>query len=156
MYSRDPFPINLSRELAMTRFVPPYFASSGAATSRTGSAVVQRSALSDFDSAKPLAGMLLAAVVAALMVVADQLIETWADGHLLVVWVGLWTVTFAALALLAPPLRQLSNSVAVALARWSRVRAEQRAQDAMWQLAQRDSRIMGDIQMAVLRSERQD
>jgi hypothetical protein len=156
MYSRDPFPINLSRELAMTRFVPPYFASSGAATSRTGSAVVQRSALSDFDSAKPLAGMLLAAVVAALMVVADQLIETWADGHLLVVWVGLWTVTFAALALLAPPLRQLSNSVAVALARWSRARAEQRAQDAMWQLAQRDSRIMGDIQMAVLRSERQD
>lgn len=156
MYSRNPSSINLSRELAMTRFAPSYFARSDAATQRTGSTAGKRPALSDFDSAKPLAGMLLAAVVAALMVVADQLIETWADGHLLVVWVGLWTVTFAALALLAPPLRQLSNSVAVALARWSRVRSEQRAQEAMWQLAQRDSRIMGDIQMAVLRSERED
>jgi len=156
MYSRNPFPINLSRELAMTRFVPSCFASSCAATPRSGSAVVQRSARSDFDSAKPLAGMLLAAVVAALMVVADQLIETWADGHLLVVWVALWTVTFAALALLAPPLRQLTNVAAIALARWSRVRAERRSQDALWQLAQRDSRIMSDIQMAVLRSERED
>ena len=43
-------------------------------------------------------GMLLAAVLAALLVVADQLIETWVDGHLLLMWVALWTVTFTMLA----------------------------------------------------------
>lgn len=105
------------------------------------------------DGSRSLAGMLLAAVVAALMVVADQLIETWAEGHLLVVWVGLWTVAFAALALLAPPLRQLSASMAGAWAHWSALRAARRAEAELWNLAQQDYRVMRDIQMAQLHSE---
>ena len=59
------------------------------------------------ENARPLAGMLLAAAMAALLVAADQVIDSWADGHLLAAWVALWTVTFAALALLATPLRRL-------------------------------------------------
>ena len=62
----------------------------------------------DFDGTRSLAGALLAAMVAALIVVADQLIETWADGHLLLAWVALWGIAFAALALLAPTTRKLS------------------------------------------------
>jgi hypothetical protein len=61
----------------------------------------------EVDHATPLSGMLFAAIVAALMVVAEQLISTWADGHLLVVWVSLWMVVFAALALMTPSLRQI-------------------------------------------------
>ena len=43
-----------------------------------------------YDAAKGLSAMLLAAMVSALVVVADQLIDTWADGHLLAAWVALW------------------------------------------------------------------
>ena len=41
----------------------------------------------NFDGTRSLSAMLLAAMVAALVVVADQLVETWADGHLLAAWV---------------------------------------------------------------------
>ena len=85
----------------------------------------------EVEASKPLAGKLLAAVMSALLVVADQLIETWANGHLLLVWVALWTVAFAALALLAPPLRQLANGLAQRVARGAQSRALQRADQAL-------------------------
>lgn len=107
----------------------------------------------DFFSSRTLAGMLLAAAVAALLVVADQLIDTWAQGHLLAVWVALWTVAFAAMALLTPPMRQLAEVAAATLTRWSRQRATRRADAIMWRLAQQDHRIMRDLQMATQRSE---
>jgi hypothetical protein len=61
----------------------------------------------ELDHATPLSGMLFASIVAALMVVAEQLISTWANGHLLVVWVCLWMAVFTALALLMPSLRPI-------------------------------------------------
>src|SRR3954470_22474983 len=63
------------------------------------------------------ASMLLAAMVAALLVVANQLVDTWTDGHLLAAWVIMWTVAFAALALFAAPLRRASAGVQVWLKR---------------------------------------
>lgn len=105
------------------------------------------------DHSRTLAGMLLAAVVAALLVVADQLIETWADGHLLVVWVALWSVAFAGLALLAPPLRRLADVGGVALDRWSKARAQRRSDHAIWQIAQQDHRLMQELYAARLHSE---
>lgn len=137
----------------MARPVHPYFVPSAAAargTDRTSTAGRIQAAM---NSSRSMAGMLLAAVVAALLVVADQLIETWADGHLLVVWVALWTVAFTALALLAPPLRQLTEAMAVLLTRWSRERAKQRTEAAIWQVAQQDYRVMRELQIASLRSE---
>ena len=104
--------------------------------------------------ARPLAGMLLAAVMAALLVAADQVIDSWADGHLLAAWVALWTVTFAALALLATPLRQVANSGARWLAGRSKARAERRAEEEMWELARHDSRVMMEIRLASLRQNR--
>ena len=97
--------------------------------------------------------MLLVAAVAALIVVADQLIDTWADGHLLVVWVALWTVAFAALALLAPPLRQLTTSLASLISRWSAAQARRRSDNALWAFAQQDYRVMRDLQVASIRDE---
>ena len=134
----------------MARTVHPYFVPANAGTDGSK---IQRRTPRGFDSSRSLAGMLLAAVVAALLVVADQLIDTWADGHLLVVWVALWTVAFAALALLAPPLRQLADTTAAALTRWSQTRALRRADEAIWLVAQRDPRVMRDLEMASLRNE---
>jgi len=89
--------------------------------------------------------------MAALLVVADQVIDTWADGHLLAGWVALWTVAFAALALLAPPLRQGTSAMAALYARWARAAALRRQEEAMWDYAQRDPRVMAELQMAWMR-----
>ena len=154
MLIQKPPSFNLSGKIAMARPVQPYFVPSAARRSTTDRAVENGRSGRGLDSSRTLAGMLLAAVVAALLVVADQLIDTWADGHLLVVWVALWTIAFAALALLAPPLRLLADSAAVTLARWSQERAQRHSDEVIWLTAQQDHRVMQDLQMAGLRGER--
>lgn len=104
------------------------------------------------EGSRALAGMLLAAVLAALLVVADQVIDTWADGHLLAGWVALWTVAFAALALLAPPLRKLSSLASALIMRWVRASQEARMEEKMWEYAHRDPRIMAELRHAMQRS----
>ena len=105
------------------------------------------------DGAKGLAAMLLAAMVAALVVLGDQLINTWADEHLLVAWIALWVVVFSAVALLASSARQLASRV-LANAAVRRERARQvRADDQLWALAQGDARVMADLRAAISRAE---
>ena len=136
----------------MARSVHPYFAPRAAQAVSADRRPTNHPKYG-LDSSRSLAGMLLAAVVAALLVVADQLIDTWADGHLLVVWVALWTVAFTALALLAPPLRQLTDATARMLTRWAKARAQERSDNAIWAVAQQDFRVMRDLQVAMIRSE---
>lgn len=100
------------------------------------------------EHARPLAGMLLAASMAALLVTADQVIDSWADGHLLAAWVALWTVTFAALALLATPLRRLSNTGAAWMSAYAKAQRARRQEEEMWELARHDFRVMAEIRMA--------
>jgi hypothetical protein len=106
-----------------------------------------------FDSTKGLAVMLLAAMVAALVVVADQLVDTWADGHLLAGWVVLWVVGFAAIALLAGTARRLASRSIKALDNWSHSVARKRADERLWELARKDDRVMADLQAARTRQE---
>jgi hypothetical protein len=101
---------------------------------------------------RTLAGMLLAAVLSALLVVAGQVIDTWTDGHLLAGWVALWTVAFAALALLAPPLRKMSTVASRLIVAAVQASKERRAEEKMWEYANRDPRIMAELQHAVMRS----
>lgn len=68
-----------------------------------------------FNGARGLSAMLLAAMVSALLVVADQLISAWADGHLMVAWVALWLVGFSAIALFADAANKLASTVMAAL-----------------------------------------
>ena len=112
---------------------------------------VGNNAINTEEKSRPLAGMLLAAAMAALLVAADQVIDSWADGHLLAAWVALWTVTFAALALLATPLRRFSNTGAAWISAYAEARKERRQEEEMWELARHDSRVMAEIRMASLR-----
>jgi hypothetical protein len=106
-------------------------------------------ATAPFEGARGVASLLLAALVAALLVVANEVIETWSDGHLLAAWISLWLVAFAALALLAHPVRLVAVRTPTALRRWVAAR-RQAAQDAqMWACAQRDPRLMADLQRAL-------
>ncbi|MFM2050349.1 MAG: hypothetical protein RL682_840 [Pseudomonadota bacterium] len=129
--------------------------SSNSRTGRTETVVKSDAIRKETEGSRTLAGMLLAAVMAALLVAADQVIDTWADGHLLAGWVALWTVAFAALALLAPPLRQVSTVVASMFTTWASAVKLRRQEEAMWEYARRDPRVMAELQSAWTR-ERDD
>ena len=101
-----------------------------------------------FDGARGLAAMLLAAAVSALVVVADQMISTWADGHLFLGWVILWVVVFAGSALLAGSARRLARATLEALDGWSRSLAEARAEARLWDLARTDPRLKAELLQA--------
>ncbi len=106
-----------------------------------------------FAGARGLATLLLAALVSALLVVANEVIDTWSDGHLLAAWIALWLVGFAALALLAQPVRRLSLQVPQAWRHWIAARRLADQDARMWSYAQYDSRIMADILCARGRAE---
>jgi hypothetical protein len=138
----------------MTSFVHIEYRTTHGGVERVESAIAAaRQLYRGFDRTKGLAGLLLAAMVSALVVVADQLAETWTDGHMLAVWVLLWIVGFAALALLRPPTRYFSGAVMRALDAWSRRVARQRADQRLWDMACKDPRVMADLRAAQSRAE---
>jgi hypothetical protein len=107
-----------------------------------------------FDGTRGLSTMLLAAMVSALLVVADQLMNTWADGHLMVAWVALWLVGFAAIAIFADAARRFASTVVSALNAWSVRLANARSDQRLWALAQTDPRVMAELTAAMTRNER--
>ena len=106
-----------------------------------------------FDASKAMEAMLLAAIVSALLVVADQWLETWAEGHLMAAWIALWVVGFAAIALLAGTVKRFSSKVFVALDEWAARKAQARADERLWSIALKDARLMADLQSALTRDE---
>ena len=102
-----------------------------------------------FDGARASASMLLAAVVAALLVVANQVIDTWSDGHLLAAWIVMWTVAFAALALLATPAKRVTASLRIGFRRWVAARREAAEDRKLWNVALADARVMADLSRAM-------
>ena len=107
-----------------------------------------------FDSTKGLSAMLLAAMVSALVVVADQLMNTWVDGHLMVAWIALWVVGFSAIAVFGGAARKLAGTAVGALDAWSQRIAKGRADKRLWVIAQSDPRVMADLTAAMARNER--
>jgi hypothetical protein len=136
----------------MTSFIQPSFSTHHAGVDRMESAVsvVRRG----FSATKGLSAMLLAAMVSALLVVADQLIDTWAEGHLMLAWIALWVVGFAAVAVFAGAARKLASTLVSSLDAWSARLAKSRADDRLWASAQADPRVMADLTAAITRSQR--
>ncbi|TSE30631.1 hypothetical protein Tther_00871 [Tepidimonas thermarum] len=95
---------------------------------------------------RALATLLLAAGVAALAVVTDRLVVTWADGDLLSAWVLMWAVVFAGSLLLASPARHAAQRVMAALNAWALRRALARAEARTQALARTDARLHADLQ----------
>ena len=135
----------------MTSFVHIDHPTQHAGVARVQDALDSARSLRQGFNGKGLAVMLLAAVGAALLVVADQVIDTWADGHLLAAWVALWAVAFAVLALFANSVRHLVNRATGALDAWSQRVAQKRADERLWSIAQTDPRIMSELQAAMSR-----
>ena len=134
----------------MVRFAEPHLASASHDSGRSSQWMIGNRGAA-LDDSRTLAVMLLAMAMAALLVVADQLIDTWSDGHLLAAWVALWTVAFAGLALLAHPLRQAAAGVAGGfMRRMGAMRAAQ-AEARLWDMASHDPRVMEEIRAAMSR-----
>ena len=104
---------------------------------------------SSFEGGRGAASLLLAAIVAALVVVANQLVDTWTEGHLLAAWVVMWTIAFAALALLAAPARRTVQGLRGGLGRAAEARRRAAEDRKFWQVALTDARVMADISRAM-------
>ncbi len=101
------------------------------------------------DGARGAASLMLAAVVAALVVVANQVIETWGDGHLLAAWMVLWAVVFMAIAVFAKPARRASVVLRNGYEAWMESRRQAAEDLRTWNAALQDARIMADLSRAM-------
>ena len=108
-----------------------------------------KQAARSFDGARGTAALLLAAIVSALLVVANQIVDTWTEGHLLAAWIVMWAVGFAALALLAAPARNAALRIRGRLQNWAVERRQAAADEQLWRVALTDARVMADINRAM-------
>lgn len=136
----------------MTSFVHIEYSNQHPGVARIESAIDAAQQLRQgFFGTRGLAGLLHSAIVAAFMVVAYQVMDSVAEGHLLVMWIALWVVAFAALAFFANTARHLAARITVGLDRWSRNLAAARADERLWAMAKVDSRIMAELQTVMSR-----
>jgi hypothetical protein len=89
--------------------------------------------------------MALAAIVAAALVVANQVVDTWTDGHLLAAWIVMWLIAFGTLAVFATPARRAAGAVKAVASHWRDEQRQAREDRETWELALSDARVMADI-----------
>ena len=136
----------------MTSFVHLEYSNQHPGVARVESALVAAQKMRrGLSGARGLATLLLSAVAAAVLVVAYQVMDSVAEGHLLVVWVAMWAVAFVVLAVFAGTARQLAVRMKAGLDAWSHRMALARADDRLWAMAQNDHRVMADLQVAMAR-----
>ena len=141
----------------MTNFVHLEYLTRHAGVQRVEAAISSAKHIKrNFSSTGFLATLLLSAVAAAAMVVAYQVVESLVDGHLLVLWVSMWAVAFAALAVFASTARHAAVSAKAGLDNWSRNIASKRADERLWAMARTDARLMGDLQAVISRNHAGD
>jgi hypothetical protein len=104
------------------------------------------------SSSKTLANLLLAAGVAALVVGVDQLIDSWAESHVVAAWLALWAVAVLAIVFLRGLTRHLAQNLMSGMDAWSAHVARSRADERLWSMAQSDPRLMSDLQVAMDRA----
>jgi len=104
---------------------------------------------------KFLATVLLAAGVSALLVLTDRLLEAWAESHLVAAWLALWAVAVLAMVLLRGLTRVLAQNLMTYLDTWSAQLARRRADQRLWAMAQKDPRLMRDLEVAMDRAPEQ-
>ena len=136
----------------MTRFVHLEYSNQHAGVARVEAAISSAKRIKrNFSTTCSLATLLLSAIGAAVMVVAYQVMDSLADGHLLVLWVGMWAVAFATLAAFASTARRAAVTAKTSLDNWSRNIAAKRADECLWAMAKTDARLMADLQAVMPR-----
>jgi hypothetical protein len=98
-----------------------------------------------------LVALLVTAVAAAVLVVAYEVMDSVVEGHLLVLWIALWVAGFASLAMVSGTVSRVGLAAKSGLDAWARRQARARADQRLWGIAQTDSRVMADLQVAMSR-----
>jgi hypothetical protein len=146
--------VALIKGTIMTSFINTKYSTEHAGAARVESAMHAAGQLRQgFSGTRGLATLLLSAIVASIMVVAYQVTDSVAEGHMLVIWMALWAVAFAGLALFAGTARNLAARTVAALDAWSQTMAQARADIRMWEAAKTDPRVMSDLRVAMARQE---
>ncbi|NQW95047.1 MAG: hypothetical protein HQ446_13655 [Polaromonas sp.] len=116
----------------MTSFVHLEYSNQHPGVARVESAIASALQIKrNFSTTRSLTMLLLSAMAAAVMVVAYQVMDSMADGHLLALWIGLWAVAFATLAAFASTARHLVVKAKTGLDAWSRNIATKRADERL-------------------------
>jgi hypothetical protein len=126
----------------------------GYTASATAAKYASQSA-ADSSSQRGLTMIVLSAMAALMATLAYQVMDSITEGHLLLLWIGLWAVLLMVMTLLTG----LAFRIAAALKRpmdsWSHSLAQSRADRRLWALAQQDERVMADLQMAITKNQAQ-
>ena len=138
----------------MTRFIHIDYPKAHPGVVRVESAIESAQHIGrGFSGKRGLATLLLSAMAAAVMVVAYQVMDSVAEGHLVVLWIALWAAAFVSLTAFAGTASQLATRLKVGLDDWSHALAEARADERLWAAAKTDARVMADLQAAASRHD---
>jgi hypothetical protein len=141
----------------MARFIQANYPAEHAGVARIARAIqTLRQTTRSFDGARGAATLLLAAVVASLLVVANELVTTWTEGHLLAAWIALWVIGFAGLALFAEPARRAGAALRERLQAWAAARKQAAEDEKLWNVALTDARVMADLSRAMSAAAERD
>ena len=106
-----------------------------------------------WSSISGVAALLLTAIVAAVLVVAYQVMDSVVEGHLLVMWMALWALAFTGLALYSGTVKGLVARTKGGLDSWAHSQAKARADERLWAIAKTDTRVMADLHSAITRQQ---
>ncbi len=138
----------------MTSFTHTDFPTTHTGVARIESAIDSARHLgSRFSGARGLVALLLAGGFSALVVVADQVVSSWADGQMVVAWIALWVLLFGAILLFAEASQGWSQQITRAIEGWLKARERRLADERTWQFALADHRFMTELQVARCRAE---
>lgn len=138
----------------MTHFVSPDFPRTHGGLTRMREGLSNAQALlGQARSAKGLAGALVTGGVAAAIVVADQIVTAWADGHLLLAWIAMWAIVFALLALFSDTIRTWPSRLGAGIDARLLAYNEAASLARTWAAAKADPRLMADLQLAKMRAD---
>ncbi len=138
----------------MNSFVQPDFPHSHGGAARLASAMEwARSALERLSSPSGLASVLVAGGLAAVIVVAEQVVSAWADGHLLLAWIVLWLFVFGLVAAFSDAIRSWPAQWQDRVLARRQVAAKRAADEQTWAAALTDPRLMAELDSALTRAQ---
>jgi len=138
----------------MSTFIQPQYSNVHPGVERVESAIEGAMQLRHrWSSFSGLAALLLTSVVAAVLVVAYEVMDSVIDGNLLVMWMALWALAFVGLAFYSGTIRNIVSGSKAGLDRWAHSQAKARADERLWVIAKSDSRVMADLHSAITRQQ---
>lgn len=140
----------------MTSFVQPEFPLVHGGVVRFANAIERaQTALARLRSPAGMASVLVAGGLAAVIVVAEQVVSAWADGHLLAAWIAMWVLVFGLLAAFSDAIRAWPLQWQARLQAHRRAAAQRAQDEKTWSAALADPRLMSELDCALLRAQRQ-